>query len=113
MKFAGGAYGWPLYYLGKGVGKEQFKGIASGTKDSDRTNMDCLLKHTGLKEEDILAVSWTSDNFNPGHYVALNHASKDIILAIRGTFHVHDALTDLTGRNEPFMVNIRQHIYLY
>jgi len=103
MKYASGAYGWPLYFLGKGFGKEQFKGIASGTVNSDRTDLECLLKHTGLTKDDILIACWTSDLFNPGHYVAYLHSSQEIIIAIRGTFHIHDALIDLNGMNEPFL----------
>ncbi len=38
-----------------------------------------------------------------GHYVVLDHASKSIVVAFRGTFHIKDALTDLVATYEPFL----------
>ncbi len=36
--------------------------------------------------------------------VVVNHSRKEIIVAIRGTLSVPDAVTDLDGTNTPFMV---------
>ena len=44
------------------------------------------------------------DHFDPGHYIAIDRNSYSIIIAIRGTSHMRDVITDLTGRNEPFQV---------
>lgn len=43
--------------------------------------------------------------FDNGHFICLDHNSKSIVVSFRGTFHIRDALVDLAGRNEPFMVN--------
>jgi hypothetical protein len=40
---------------------------------------------------------WTSSGFHPAHYLAVDHRSESIVLAIRGTFHIKDALTDLVA----------------
>jgi hypothetical protein len=79
--------------------------------------MKVLLEHTGIKPEDIVCTKWSSGHFYPGiinsnahglwvtgHYVVLDHSTKAIVVAIRGTFHVKDCLTDLIASYEPFLV---------
>ena len=45
------------------------------------------------------------EQFNPGHFIALSHKSQDIIVAIRGTSHLSDVLSDLMGKYEEFQVH--------
>jgi Lipase (class 3) len=41
--------------------------------------------------------------FDTGHFVALVHSKKVVVVAIRGTFHARDALTDLCAEYSPFL----------
>jgi len=107
MKFASAAYGWKLLY-GMGTVKpgvtHQAKGIAVGAKEGDKANVTALCEHTHIKPEDILQAKWKSEVvFSNGHYIALDHRTKSIVVALRGTFHVRDAIVDVCGRNEPFL----------
>ena len=43
----------------------------------------------------ILVSDWESKIFAPGYYVALDEADKSLIVAVRGSSGLQDALTDL------------------
>eukprot|EP00012_Vannella_robusta_P001346 CAMPEP_0206184206 /NCGR_PEP_ID=MMETSP0166-20121206/1085_1 /ASSEMBLY_ACC=CAM_ASM_000260 /TAXON_ID=95228 /ORGANISM="Vannella robusta, Strain DIVA3 518/3/11/1/6" /LENGTH=220 /DNA_ID=CAMNT_0053599187 /DNA_START=119 /DNA_END=778 /DNA_ORIENTATION=+ len=68
----------------------------------DMMNNKALCDHTGIAEEDIITTKWTSSDYHPAHYIALDHSTKSIIIAIRGSFHVKDALVDLVAAASPF-----------
>jgi hypothetical protein len=100
MKFASSAYGWKLLHSWKRFKKGELKNVkpSAGTN-----NRNCLVEHTGISKNDIFLERWTSGNtFSPGHFAVVDHAKKAVVLAIRGTFHLRDALTDLVGSYEPF-----------
>ncbi len=44
--------------------------------------------------------------FFTGHFMVFDHSRKSVVIAIRGTFHIRDALTDLVACYEPFMDGI-------
>jgi hypothetical protein len=44
--------------------------------------------------------------FDPGHFIALDHKSKAIVIAFRGTFHIRDCLTDLNAKYETVRCNV-------
>eukprot|EP01116_Phalansterium_solitarium_P023740 TRINITY_DN8471_c0_g1_i1.p1 TRINITY_DN8471_c0_g1~~TRINITY_DN8471_c0_g1_i1.p1 ORF type:complete len:550 (+),score=46.18 TRINITY_DN8471_c0_g1_i1:118-1767(+) len=101
MRFASAAYGWKLVYGYQY--KNAAQGFLEGIKLSDETNLKILLEHTGVRPEDVLYTRWTSGStFQPGHYMLLDHTSRNVVVAVRGTFHVRDALADLVGIYEPF-----------
>lgn len=57
-------------------------------------------------EKDILQSLWNpKDVFTVGHILVVDHATKSIVLAIRGTMSHHDVLTDLVADYEEFMVD--------
>lgn len=66
-------------------------------------NIAALCEHCNVKEEDVLVAKWTSTPFDPGHYVVLDHNTKSIVFAVRGTFHLRDCLTDLVAHHTPFL----------
>lgn len=68
----------------------------------DSVNPQIIVAKTGIREEDIITMQWASTDFNPGHYMAYDHSRKNVVIAIRGTFHIKDALTDLVASYEPF-----------
>lgn len=51
---------------------------------------------------------WTSADFHPAHYIAVDHCTEAVVLAIRGTFHIKDALTDLIAISVPFQVCVQR-----
>jgi sn1-specific diacylglycerol lipase len=83
--------------------KRSAKGLYLGVKKKDKANTKILVELTGISAEDIVLAKWHSEHFHPGHYLALNHKRKALVLAIRGTFHTRDAMTDLVANYEPFM----------
>ncbi len=60
-----------------------------------QANTQALLTLAGLAEEAIVMVEWANTTFRPCHYVALDHAHKRIVLAIRGSLELGDICTDL------------------
>jgi len=102
-RFAYGAYGWKALYSKRRGAKRHMQGLAiKAAQGFHMANMNALFKHTGLTAEDVVDVQWKSDKFSPGHYIALDHRTQNIIVAIRGTSHMHDFLVDLCGRNDEF-----------
>ncbi|KYQ93248.1 hypothetical protein DLAC_11642 [Tieghemostelium lacteum] len=99
MKFASATFGWKFIngYMGASA-----KGIVKGVTGGDQLNNDLLAEYTGIQREDIILTKWTSSNFDPGHYIAYDHARNSIVLAIRGTFHARDVLSDLVAKEAPF-----------
>ncbi|ELR14039.1 lipase [Acanthamoeba castellanii str. Neff] len=100
MRFAAAVYGWQLIYGYNFEGKTNglFKGLISG----DSVNPQIVAAKTGIDEADLITTQWDSKDFNPGHYMAYDHSRKTVVIAIRGTFHLRDALTDLVASYEPF-----------
>lgn len=87
-----------LTYISQGKANGFVKGLVSG----DSINPQIVAAKTGIKEEDLITTQWDSQDFNPGHYMAYDHSRKNVVIAIRGTFHLRDALTDLVASYEPF-----------
>ena len=65
-------------------------------------NEQALCEHTGVAQEDIVLAKWTSSDYNPAHYMCIDHSTQSIIIAIRGSFHIKDALIDLIACATPF-----------
>ena len=101
FKFAAAAYGWkmlnPLMFSNKQA-RILFQGFTVG----DPMNRKALCEHTGIKEEDIKVAKWTSSDYHPAHYIAVDHKTTSIIISVRGSFHVKDALVDLIASASPF-----------
>eukprot|EP01133_Synstelium_polycarpum_P007865 gene7865-9233_t len=94
--FATAAYGRKLYY--GLMERKLFKG-ALGT---DSLNTRVVLKHTGVKKEDILSTKWYSSKYSPGHFIAIDHETKSVVLSIRGTFNHFDVITDLVAKAKQY-----------
>ena len=61
-----------------------------------KRNMETILKMTGLEDEDLLYVSYSSSIFGKLPYLIMLHkASKSICISIRGTVGLTDLITDL------------------
>jgi hypothetical protein len=53
--------------------------------------------------EDIVSADWCTLAFSPASYVALDHAAKTVVVAIRGTVSGGDLLTDACSTSVPFL----------
>jgi len=60
------------------------------------THEDFIVEQCGIARADLLLCDFTSSaNEHPGYFLALDHASRQVLLVIRGSSAWHDALTDL------------------
>ena len=50
---------------------------------------------------DLLYASFENNVFQTPFFVALDHAERSIIVAIRGTMSLRDAITDLSAEAKP------------
>lgn len=102
FRFSASAYGWkmlnPLMFSNK-KGAVLLKGAAYGDSENNKS----LCEHTGIAPEDIIATKWTSSDYHPAHFIAVDHSTSAVVLSIRGTFHVKDAMADLVANATQFM----------
>ncbi|KAK9817785.1 hypothetical protein WJX72_002124 [[Myrmecia] bisecta] len=66
-------------------------------------NIPDLCRLSGLKEENVIKFLPDSDHLRPSYTIAVQPQHKQVILAVRGTKSLHDALTNLASSAEPFM----------
>lgn len=52
----------------------------------------------------VIHQQWHSNNFNNGHFVAIDVPNQNIVVSFRGTFHPKDAVSDLVVKPVPFTV---------
>eukprot|EP01133_Synstelium_polycarpum_P017259 gene17259-20568_t len=101
MRFASASFGSKYVYSYLYTAK--VTGFIQGVSGTDSLNVKGLCDHTGISKDDVVTYRWTSTNFDPGHYIAIDHSTKSIVLSIRGTFHARDLLSDLVATNTPFL----------
>jgi hypothetical protein len=65
--------------------------LANGASADNTAN---LLHRSKLLLDDLIDVQLTSGVFIPAHYIAVDHATKSLVLAIRSTKSFSDLLTD-------------------
>ena len=53
-----------------------------------------------LQKEDVVKYLSKADHFQPGFCIAVRPGQKQVILAVRGTKSLSDALTDMAGRRK-------------
>ncbi|XP_067859617.1 diacylglycerol lipase-beta isoform X2 [Heptranchias perlo] len=116
MKFAVAAYGWPLY-----VFTYPFTGICRLSSDysccriqvpehnivgGDHLNchFTSMLETTGLQYHDFIHISFHNKIYEIPFYVALDHKKEVVLVAVRGTLSLEDALTDLSADCETLNV---------
>eukprot|EP01105_Mastigella_eilhardi_P022724 TRINITY_DN5642_c0_g1_i2.p1 TRINITY_DN5642_c0_g1~~TRINITY_DN5642_c0_g1_i2.p1 ORF type:complete len:532 (-),score=82.56 TRINITY_DN5642_c0_g1_i2:682-2052(-) len=109
MRYSSGAFGWKLAALfpdnSNFASVYRAAKIIKGFSLGDADNVTVFSKHTGIPGEDLVAWQWTSSAYNPGHYVAVDKARSTIVVSIRGSYHVVDALTDFTGSCKPLEID--------
>ena len=115
LKYALGMYSWPIYvYMnpfcglcrlynhlnccGRGRGE-----TAHVMLEDDRCSchLGGLRQFTGLNEMDIISISFENDVYKVPYIVCLDHETKSVVVAFRGTFSFGDIVTDLTASTKP------------
>ncbi|KAJ2853604.1 hypothetical protein J3B02_003067, partial [Coemansia erecta] len=89
-RFALASYGWrALYFFNRGIT------LMDGVKmDSDVTS---VLQYLGLAPEDLLGYEFRSSQlFCPSYFVAYDRQYDAVVLVVRGTMSVEDAVVDLS-----------------
>ncbi|XP_007257305.2 diacylglycerol lipase-beta [Astyanax mexicanus] len=110
MQFAVAAYGWPLY-----VYSNPFTGLCKLSGDCCRNpraeydlvggdnlgcNFNSILHVTGLQYRDFIHISFHNQIYEIPFFVALDHKREAVLVAVRGTLSLKDALTDLSAECE-------------
>ncbi|KAG1046662.1 hypothetical protein G6F43_010862 [Rhizopus delemar] len=93
------AYGWRgLYYLGA------YAQYMRGFKDR-RSNRMAIIRYLQLNPEDLLGYEYAlrkGASFQPSYFIAIDRSRKSIVLSIRGTWSLYDAITDLVCEYRPW-----------
>ncbi|XP_044159534.1 diacylglycerol lipase-beta [Bufo gargarizans] len=107
IQFAAAAYGWPLY-----VYSNPFTGLCklcgeccqnrraqSDIVGGDHLNchFGSILQTTGLQYRDFIHISFHNRIYEIPFFVALDHKTEAILVAVRGTLSLEDVLTDLSA----------------
>lgn len=109
MRFAFACYGWPFYmvsHCGKGLchlythlrccGCIRTKPHYVVDDNCCQCNTAVLKQMTGLSDEDLIYVSYHNRVFEVPFFIAVDHQTCSVVVAVRGTLSLTDALTDLT-----------------
>ena len=95
-KYAAATFGWQLKY------GYQFQNGCSGLikgifGNTTNINKDIICNTCDIEPDDIVISSWHGKLFIPGYFIALDHKHNTIVVAIRGSFELKDAIIDLTA----------------
>ena len=114
IKFAMALYSWPLYaYMNPCCGCCKILSLMQCCPCNRRPRPNVikdnscfchlagLKKLSGLNEMDIMYASFENDLFCTPFLVFIDHEMKNVVIALRGTFSMHDVITDLTASTEP------------
>ncbi|KAI5627353.1 sn1-specific diacylglycerol lipase beta [Silurus asotus] len=116
MQFAVAAYGWPIYvYLNPLTGFCKLSGDCCRSHDvteydlvgGDNTgcHFSSILHMTELQYRDFIHVSYHNQIYEIPFFVALDHKREAVLVAVRGTLSLKDALTDLSAECENLTVD--------
>lgn len=114
-RYANGAYGWMLYTFDHmsclfkcsicdcGCGSPPTQHVASGCCGGCGCHWshNAFLLTTGLRAEDVLFVHLISEVGSPVYYIAVDREKRALVIAVRGTLSISDAITDMYARVGP------------
>jgi len=101
-KFAASTFGWQYnlaYRLRHGIGGF----IKHIFKNKNNLNSYLTAQYCGISTNDIIVASWKSKLMTPGYFLAVDHKTQSIVLAIRGSFEIKDAIPDLIANKTEFL----------
>jgi hypothetical protein len=108
-KFTSASFGWQFAFGYKY--EKKLSGLISGfVSKTSVINASIVCDYCGIKPEDILLACWESQLLTPGYFLALDHSKFSIVVCIRGSFQIKDAIPDLIAHKVEFMVFF---IFLY
>jgi hypothetical protein len=102
MKYATAAYGW--YVVNNAFFPDKSGNILAGENYSGT-----ICSHINIPAEDLVLVYEQAEGtlaFMPAHYVAVDHANKTVVIAIRGTLDVLDVVTVLACNVIPYDIHL-------
>lgn len=117
MKFAMASYGWPAFmftHLMTGVCQlwSQCKCCScmmtqGYIKDDNccRCNTSAIRKTTGIHPDDIVYASFHNKIYETPFFLCIDREEQTIVIAVRGTLSLKDAITDLTADCEPLEID--------
>uniref|UniRef100_A0A915I0A1 sn-1-specific diacylglycerol lipase n=1 Tax=Romanomermis culicivorax TaxID=13658 RepID=A0A915I0A1_ROMCU len=121
MEFSLGVYGWPYYMVGRGCSIKALWTLAKRGRCCGRgcgcdsaliikdnccmCNTAAMLLQTGLTETDLFYVNLHNEIWETPFVACFDHVSKSIIVAVRGSLSMRDAMTDLTAAEESLELN--------
>jgi sn1-specific diacylglycerol lipase len=83
--------------------------IDGGNSKNRKNNLEIFKSITNLKDEDIIYVNFHNKLFLVPFCVVVDHEKKCVVIAIRGTLSLSDALIDLTANIGYFDVDHLKH----
>ena len=97
MRFASSAYGAVYMRFLKIINDLPF----SANRDIDT---EAICEHTGIFKEDVITVKLTGLKITcPCHFIAVDRATKSIVVTVRGTANLADVITDLVCESVSFL----------
>lgn len=111
MKFAMASYGWPWFMYGRFcratcyLWKHLHCCSCCRSPPSYVLQDNCCMCHTaalktitGLSEDNLTYITFHNQIYEVPFFVAIDDTTKHIVVAIRGTLSLQDAITDLTAQ---------------
>ena len=113
VKYAIGAYGTASSVLSDASFREKLKSLkthaaASGATAKDYERMhelasEACAKSCEIDAGDVIDADWNGTEFSPSSFVAVDRAEGKVALSVRGTWELHDALTDVNSESVEFL----------
>ncbi|KAI9339192.1 Alpha/Beta hydrolase protein [Zopfochytrium polystomum] len=97
LRFSMASYGARMNLFGAGNGY---------FRDSLRPQADkkTALDYLNMKEEDMIEFEYHGiEVFKPKYFLCVDHSTESLILCFRGTFNLHEVITDICAEYEPFL----------
>ncbi|XP_065175326.1 diacylglycerol lipase-beta-like [Sycon ciliatum] len=109
MKFAMGPYGWPLFiyerlltgccrllpYCQCCVECQSREAIVDKDCPGSHCNTAAILSWTGIQYDDIIYATFDAELMQLPFFVAVDHSHDAVVVSIRGTMSLKDALADM------------------
>eukprot|EP00871_Galdieria_phlegrea_P001450 jgi/Galph1/2305/GphlegSOOS_G967.1 len=64
-----------------------------------------IFLRTGVHSKDLISSKFKATTYFPAYYMCYDHFASTIVVAVRGTLSIADALTDLDGRTLPLVIH--------
>ncbi|XP_061191420.1 diacylglycerol lipase-beta-like isoform X2 [Saccostrea echinata] len=112
MKYAAGSYGWPMYmftHLATGLcrlcGACRCHTCYHGGEVIDDNCCQChtaaIRRQTNIADQDLPYVTFHNKIFQIPFYVAIDRAHQTVVVSVRGTLSLKDAVTDMSAECDP------------